>query len=239
VTSDSSPGDHPIVELEAGQATQGTQKAITIPAVGGGHQVVTVNIPAGVRDGTLLRLAGKGIPAPEGGPPGDAFVRVRINASAAPPRRKSPNRLAVVGSLVAILVVVIAIAFAGQGTAPVALPASTSATTPVPATATPQTPVTTQVAQSDPNSDVRLQDCLRNYGTDAHPDMRSSVCVAGTYRVLDRKYGTVDAAACDQVSGRTHDYVTELYIVTYTNGVETGRSLDRSRSYVFCLQQVA
>lgn len=39
---------------------------------------LTVNIPAGARDGDRVRLAGRGEPGENGAPPGDLFIRIRL-----------------------------------------------------------------------------------------------------------------------------------------------------------------
>ncbi len=48
-----------------------------------GHQPqgLPANIPAGVRDGTRIRLAAKGEDGPLGGPPGDLYVTTRVAPS--------------------------------------------------------------------------------------------------------------------------------------------------------------
>jgi molecular chaperone DnaJ len=43
-------------------------------------RTITVRVPAGVRDGAKLRIAGKGSLGTRGGPPGDLFVTVRVGA---------------------------------------------------------------------------------------------------------------------------------------------------------------
>jgi molecular chaperone DnaJ len=50
-----------------------------------------VNIPAGVRDGSRIRLAGKGEAGPRGGPPGDLFVTTRVMPSPVFHQREDGN----------------------------------------------------------------------------------------------------------------------------------------------------
>ncbi|MGI9556428.1 MAG: molecular chaperone DnaJ, partial [Solirubrobacterales bacterium] len=50
-----------------------------------------VNIPAGVRDGTRIRLAGKGEDGPLGGPAGDLYVTTRVSPSSVFKQRQDGN----------------------------------------------------------------------------------------------------------------------------------------------------
>jgi molecular chaperone DnaJ len=47
-----------------------------------------VNIPAGVDDGNRLRLSGEGQPGPQGGPPGDLYVFLKVKPHAFFERRE-------------------------------------------------------------------------------------------------------------------------------------------------------
>lgn len=65
------------LEIEFLEAVNGAKRRVTIP--GGG--VLDITVPAGVAEGQVLRLKGKGPPAPGGGEPGDALVEIRIKPS--------------------------------------------------------------------------------------------------------------------------------------------------------------
>jgi curved DNA-binding protein len=53
---------------------RGGRRRITVE----GGRTLDVEIPAGVRDGTVLRLAGRGAAGVGGGPPGDLYLRLRL-----------------------------------------------------------------------------------------------------------------------------------------------------------------
>jgi DnaJ-class molecular chaperone len=56
------------------EAAKGTKKRVTMPD----GRTIDLTIPAGVHDGQRLRLRGQGMPGFEGGPPGDAYVELRV-----------------------------------------------------------------------------------------------------------------------------------------------------------------
>jgi curved DNA-binding protein len=70
------------VEAEIGitleDAHRGTTRKISLRTSEGKQKVISVNIPAGVSDGQLIRVANEGEPGEGGGPPGDLFLSVRI-----------------------------------------------------------------------------------------------------------------------------------------------------------------
>ena len=62
-----------LLELPLEDALTGGRRRLTLDG-----SDVNVNFPAGVRDGQLIRLAGKGGAGRDGGPPGDLFLRVAL-----------------------------------------------------------------------------------------------------------------------------------------------------------------
>jgi len=55
-------------------AVKGAKQRVTTPDSG----TLDITIPAGIRDGQTLRLAGRGQPGLNGGPPGDALVEISV-----------------------------------------------------------------------------------------------------------------------------------------------------------------
>jgi DnaJ-class molecular chaperone len=68
------PDAHYRLELEFLEAINGGKKQITLPD----GSALDVTIPLGTRDGTVLRLRGKGRPGIGGGPPGDALIEIEV-----------------------------------------------------------------------------------------------------------------------------------------------------------------
>ena len=62
-----------LLELSLEDALAGGRRRLTLDG-----REVSVNFPAGVRDGQLIRLAGQGGDGRGGGPPGDLFLRVAL-----------------------------------------------------------------------------------------------------------------------------------------------------------------
>jgi len=65
------------VELTLEEILRGTSRTIQV-GEGGEARRVQVKIPAGVREGARVRVAGEGAPGRQGGPRGDLYLRVRM-----------------------------------------------------------------------------------------------------------------------------------------------------------------
>ncbi|MCZ4260128.1 DnaJ domain-containing protein [Limimaricola sp. G21655-S1] len=62
------------IEVDFLDAARGATRDVTMPD----GRAIELRIPAGLRDGQVLRLKGKGAPGLHGGPSGDAYVEARI-----------------------------------------------------------------------------------------------------------------------------------------------------------------
>jgi curved DNA-binding protein len=67
------------ISLTLEEAHRGVKRNITLQSSGTDRmKSLEVTIPTGVREGTVIRLAGQGEPGANGGPPGDLYLHVRI-----------------------------------------------------------------------------------------------------------------------------------------------------------------
>lgn len=65
---------HYSLDVDFLDAARGTKRRVTMPD----GTFLDVTVPPGISNGNSLRLKGKGLTDPEGGPRGDAYVKVRI-----------------------------------------------------------------------------------------------------------------------------------------------------------------
>ncbi|MDR3492539.1 MAG: DnaJ C-terminal domain-containing protein [Gammaproteobacteria bacterium] len=67
------------VQISLEEAHQGTVRQVSLPSPDGGSRTLKVKIPAGIKSGKQIRLAGQGAPGIHGGKPGDLFLEVEIS----------------------------------------------------------------------------------------------------------------------------------------------------------------
>ncbi len=66
------------IELTLEEVSKGTARNVHVSTPHQKPKVLQVKIPAGVKQGSKVRIPGEGGPSPAGGPPGDLFLRVKI-----------------------------------------------------------------------------------------------------------------------------------------------------------------
>jgi len=66
------------VQISFDEAFRGSERQIAFQLAGAAARNLKVRVPAGVKDGGRLRVAGMGAPSPLGGPAGDLFVVLQV-----------------------------------------------------------------------------------------------------------------------------------------------------------------
>jgi curved DNA-binding protein len=64
--------------IKTEEAFKNTEKIISYPAGGPGHDKISVKIPAGISTGKKLRIPEKGHPGLNGGPKGDLYIQIEV-----------------------------------------------------------------------------------------------------------------------------------------------------------------
>jgi molecular chaperone DnaJ len=69
-----------LMNISLEQSAHGFETMISVPGDDGSTRTLEVKIPAGIRDGQKVRIAGQGHGGANGGPPGDVLVQIAIDA---------------------------------------------------------------------------------------------------------------------------------------------------------------
>ena len=68
------------IEIGFEEAYRGSERSLNLQVGGSAPTPLKLKIPAGIKEGSKLRLSGKGGPSPHGGSPGDLYITVKTAA---------------------------------------------------------------------------------------------------------------------------------------------------------------
>jgi curved DNA-binding protein len=91
------------VEVSLAEAYKGTTRLVSLQTLDGQTRRIEVDIPAGVADGSRVRIAGQGLPGQSGGPAGDLYLLVSVQPDSRFERRGNDVYTKVQASLAAML----------------------------------------------------------------------------------------------------------------------------------------